>query len=146
MKKFFYLLVCLFVSMACFTSCSSDDDDNDGGDPSTPKATVTIQETSNQLIMTSVWKDVLTQTMTATFGSNNILTTCILEESYSNKKYADEAWASLEGDKTIDMSKFSRNGNVIIEDMTEDFAGLNKAQVKSIFEATKAQNEKGGVK
>ncbi len=74
------------------------------------------------------------------------MTTCILEESYSNKKYADKAWASLEGDKTIDMSKFSRNGNVIIEDMTEDFAGLNKAQVKSIFEATKAQNEKGGVK
>ena len=146
MKKYFFLLAAMFIGAVCLTSCGDDDDLEDAIDDiisGKVKPTVTIKD-GNPAVFTATFKDVYTETMTATFDENDECIKFITEGTYATDKLADEAWKDIQENYDKDeLEYFTRKGKTIIEDETEDFEGYSHEDILYFFELTKQDFESG---
>ena len=140
MKKFFYLMslfLCMFAGVAVMTSCGDDDDELGPEDVKSE-----IKETDNTLQMTIKVGSAYTERYTATFDSNDLCIKFIEEYIYSDSKYADQEWKTIQ-DSFADMpevlEKYSRNGKTIVHDDTDSWAGIPRSDVRTYFEMVKEE-------
>ena len=136
MKKFLTLAMAMLMSVACFTACGDDDDDEveDLIDAVTNgSSSGTIVEKDNTLTLTVEQTGVYTSTYVAKFDNNDLCTSYIQTSVYKQSIMADAIW---EGYSEGNGNGFtaSRNGNTITIDYTETYKGLNKAVVKEAMQ------------
>lgn len=138
--KFFGMLFAAFAISFTATSCGSDDDIEDleqkieDGDI---KTTVSISESKDQIVLVAKTGKVSTQTYTAKFRDGKCAS-CVLTAEFSTKLLADEFERANDGEMEL-----KRDGNKFTADLTEDFAGMDYALVKSVFESIKRTLEGG---
>ncbi len=137
MKKFFYLMslcLCMFAGVAVMSSCGSDDDvEIDSG--SIDNIKVGITENGNTMSLTTGVNGGYMDVITATFDSNDVCIKCVEKMTFSSKDIANQTWdalmAELDGEEK---ARYSKDGKTITIDMTEEFKGFSRADVRDAFE------------
>ena len=117
------------------TSCGDDVEDIGGGGDN--KMSANLTKSDNQLVLTINYPG-YKQTQTAKF-SNNLCTSYVFVLKYSSSKLADAVWeqAMAEMDKE-DKVKYSRKGDTITMDATEEFKGIEYNIILAQMEEQKA--------
>lgn len=132
--KFFGMLFAAFALSFTATSCGGDDDLEDiehkieNGEL---KTTVTLTEKADQIVLTAKTEKVSTQTYTAKFRER-ICVSCVFEADFSSKQLADEFEKMSKNEMEL-----KRDGNKFTADLSEEFAGIDYATLKTIFEGMK---------
>ena len=123
MKKFFYLMslaLCMFMGVAALSSCGDDD----------LEPTKMSEDTSaNTLSLTFDAGDCIS-TWTAYFDENDKCIKFLEADAYKESSYADEEWEW----SCKDNPKYTRQGNTIIYDATDQYKGKSKDQIRAEFQ------------
>ena len=137
MKKFFYLMslcLCMFAGMAVMSSCGSDKDD-EIDDPENVEFKTGITETSSTMSLSMSVGGVYTDVITATFDSNDVCIKCVEKMTFSSKDIANQTWDALMAElDDEEKARYSKDGKTITIDMTEEFKGFSRADVRDAFE------------
>lgn len=126
--KFFAMLIAAFALSFTATSCGDDDDDLNmdeiikGIENGSIKGKATLSESENQLVLTIEYPGIYTDQTTAVF-KNKVCTKYTQVMNFASKALADKAWADMVEDGDTD--GMTRNGNTIVWDGTEDYAGVS---------------------
>lgn len=137
--KFLAMLMAAFTLSFTATSCGDDVEDIGGGGDN--KMSAKLTKSDNQLVLTISYPG-YKSTQTAKF-SNNLCTSYVFVLKYSSSKLAEIAWeaAKAEMDEE-DKIKYSRNGDTITMDATEEFKGMTYEIILAQMEEQKAAIER----
>ena len=150
MKKFFYFCLMALTCMVGFTACGDDDDDSKSKNDDVSISKAVIKDNGNVLTLTvtaSQNGQTASAVTTCTFDGTSDNAICIKAEqvaTFPTEALAKQSWDEDydEEDKAYGTLKLS--GKSIIQDLTEEFQGMTKLEVKLALEYAKAQIESGG--
>jgi hypothetical protein len=143
MKKYFLMAVALFVGAVCFTSCGDDEIDAvktivNG------QNSATIKDEGNVLTLSINYANTYIEIHTATFeaaSDSAALKSYILNQTFASSALAD---AAEEGFKELleeDSVAYKRNGNTYTVDLTNEFKGYMKKDIRRYFNIYKEEAE-----
>ena len=125
----------LIASAFAFTACGDDDDNTNnngsGSGSGNTEMQVSISETENSLVLTMTVYQMYTMTITANFRDDECVSADEKVECNS-AAICDIMWENLVS--TEDEEGYRREGNTIFIDMTDEFVGSTKAEVRMIFQ------------
>ncbi|MCQ2327578.1 MAG: hypothetical protein MJZ71_08455 [Bacteroidales bacterium] len=140
MKKRLMMAMMLIASAFAFTACGDDDntDNNNNGNGSGSGNTgvqSSINETNNSLVLTITMPQMYTMTITTNFREDECVSAEGKVECYS-AYVCDIMWENLvsEIEDEEELALYHRDGNTIFMNMTDEFVGSTKAEVRMIFQ------------
>ncbi|MBQ0112855.1 MAG: hypothetical protein KBT03_06985 [Bacteroidales bacterium] len=139
MKKRLMMAMMLIASAFAFTACGDDDNtDNNNGNGSGSGNTgiqSSINETDNSLVLTITMPQMYTMTITTNFREDECVSAEGKVECYS-AYVCDIMWENLvsEIEDEEELALYHRDGNTIFMNMTDEFVGSTKAEVRMIFQ------------
>ena len=150
MKKFFYFCLMALTCMVGFTACGDDDDDKKSENGEINVSKVIIKDNGNVLTLTvtaSQNGQTATSVTTCTFDGSSENALCIKAEqvaTFPTEALAKQSWNEDYNENERTSGKLKLSGRSIIQDLTEEFEGMTKLEVKLALEYAKAQIESGG--
>lgn len=139
MKKRLMMAMMLIASAFAFTACGDDEKTDNGngngnGNGNTGMQT-SINETDNSLVLTITMPQMYTMTITANFREDE----CVSAEGKIECKSAyicDIMWESVVSDieDEEELALYHRDGNTIFINMTDEFVGSTKDEVRMMFQ------------
>lgn len=139
MKKRLMMAMMLIASAFAFTACGDDDntDNNNGNGSGSGNTGVqsSINETDNSLVLTITMPQMYTMTITTNFREDECVSAEGKVECYS-AYVCDIMWENLvsEIEDEEELALYHRDGNTIFMNMTDEFVGSTKAEVRMIFQ------------
>ena len=137
MKKFIICCLMAFVCTPLFTACGDDDDDNNNGEnienPDVKIGKASLDESANKLVLTyyMTYMNVSVKEVMTCIFENDICVEATLVETFPN-----EASAKLSYEAAINEGERATvNGKTVTIDMTEEYAGMKKSEVKLALQA-----------
>ena len=150
MKRFFYLCMIALSCMVGFTACG-DDDDEPKTETEAKISKVVIKDNGNVLTLTVTATQngqVATAVTTCTFDGSSDEALCIKAEqvaTFPSEAMAKQSWEVDYDEEDKASGEYKLSGNKIIQDLTEQFVGATKLEVKLALEYAKAQIENGSL-
>lgn len=141
MKKRLMMAIMLIASAFAFTACGDDDNtdnnNNNGNGSGSGNTGVqsSINETDNSLVLTITMPQMYTMTITTNFREDECVSAEGKVECYS-AYVCDIMWENLvsEIEDEEELALYHRDGNTIFMNMTDEFIGSTKAEVRMIFQ------------
>ena len=149
MKKFFYLCMITLGCMVGFTACGDDDDESNVENGEAKISSVEIKDKGNVLTLTVIATQngqVATAVTTCTFDGSSDDALCIKAEqvaTFPTEALAKQSWEEDYDAEDKASGEYRLSGNKIIQDLTSEFEGATKLEVKLALEYAKAQIENG---
>ena len=137
MKKFLFMCMMALGCMTAFTACGDDDDDPviediQGGSGSVKTSNYSLKDNGNEIVLTfDMTAAGVTMNMKWVATFQNDLCVSFVEQT----TYPSESMAKLSYEAAVKEGETVRlDGRTIITDLSESYAGMDKATVKLIME------------